>query len=131
MKKTALLNTEISEVIARMGHRDMLVIGDAGLPIPLDVQRIDLALTVGVPTFAQTLRTVLTELKVESIIVAQETQQKSPQIWKSILEAVGELPVKAVPHQEFKEINKQAYAMIRTGEFTPYANVILVAGVVF
>ncbi len=131
MKKTALLNSEISEVIARLGHGDMLVIGDAGMPIPQEVWRIDLALTKGVPGFVETLQTVLSELKVDSIIVAEETQKASPQIWTAILEAVGKVPVKTVPHAELKQITRSAIAMIRTGEYTPYANVILVAGVVF
>ncbi len=131
MKKTALLNSQVSEMIARMGHGDMLAIGDAGMPIPQEVWRIDLALTRGVPGFVETLQAVLSELKVDSIVVAQETQQKSPHIWQAIQEAVGGVPVKVVPHAELKEITKGAIAMIRTGEYTPYANVVLVAGVVF
>ena len=34
MKKTPLLNVALSRVIAGMGHGDILVIGDAGLPVP-------------------------------------------------------------------------------------------------
>ncbi len=34
MKKGALLNSEISHVVSRLGHTDSLVICDAGLPVP-------------------------------------------------------------------------------------------------
>ncbi len=45
MKRTALLHAELSHAIASLGHGDMLVIGDVGLPIPPGPRRIDLALT--------------------------------------------------------------------------------------
>jgi len=131
MKKTPLLNTALSEAISRMGHGDMLVIGDAGLPIPQGVQRIDLALTPGVPGFLETLRVVLTELKVEHVIIAEETGQASPHILSAIQGLIPDVQTKFVSHAEFKDITKKAFAMVRTGEFTPYANIILAAGVVF
>ncbi len=131
MKKTVLLNSQVSEVIARMGHGDLLVIGDAGMPIPREVWRIDLALTRGVPGFVETLQAVLSELEVGEIILAEETQRVSPHIWQAILNEVGDVPRTVVSHAELKEKTKGATACIRTGEYTPYANVILVAGVVF
>ena len=72
MKKTKLINSEISYTISKMGHTDSLTIGDCGLPIPNEVNRIDLALKYGVPTFLETLDTVLEELCVEEIVIANE-----------------------------------------------------------
>ena len=131
MKKTPLLNVELSEVIAGLGHGDMLVIGDAGLPIPLDVRRIDLALTRGVPGFIDTLRTVLAEMQVQSVIVAEETGQKSPHILAAIKQLLPTTPIEVVSHELLKADTEGAVAVVRTGEFTPYANIILVSGVVF
>ena len=131
MKKTPLLNTMLSETISMLGHGDMLVIGDAGLPIPAGPRRIDLALTQGIPSFLDTLRAVLAEMQVQSIVVASETAGRSPQILEGIRQALPEVSVESVPHEQFKERTRQAAAVVRTGEFTPYANVILVAGVVF
>lgn len=131
MKKTRLLNAELSEVIARMGHQDTLVIADAGLPIPPETQRIDLALTRGIPGFFDTLSVVLDELKVERIIVAEETRDRSPHILAGILERLPDVQVTFVSHEVFKVHTAEAQAVVRTGEFTPYANVILVSGVVF
>lgn len=131
MKKLGTLNQPISEVIAGMGHGDMLVIGDAGLPIPSGVRRIDLALTQGVPEFLRTLEVILSELQVESAVIASETAAVSPEIYGGIKTLLSTTPVVAVSHEEFKQLNRQAVAIIRTGECTPYANIILKSGVTF
>ncbi len=131
MKKLGVLNKEISEVIAGMGHYDMLVIGDAGLPIPQSVKRIDLALTKGVPEFLQTLRTVLEELQVERAVIASEMENVSPDLYQDVTKMMGNTPIRAVSHEEFKNMTQRSVAVIRTGEFTPYANIILESGVIF
>ena len=131
MKKSQLLNQPLSSVIAGMGHMDELVIADAGLPIPASTRRIDLALTQNIPCFHDTLGTVLTELEVETAIVAEEMLTVSPQVHEGVLTLLGNVPVKTIPHEAFKERTQSATAVVRTGEFTPYANIILVAGVVF
>jgi len=132
MKKTGLLHSEISHVIAKMGHRDSLVIGDCGLPIPAHVQRIDLALTAGVPGFMETLRVVLTELQVEEAWIAAELSAAGGPIYSQFMETIGDVPVQELPHEGVKKlIAERAVAVIRTGESTPYANVILQSGVTF
>ncbi len=131
MKKTGILNQPISSVIAGLGHMDTLVIADAGLPIPPETQRIDLALTEGIPTFLDTLRVVLTEMQVEQAVVAEEMLGVSPKVYEAVKELLGDVPIETVTHLIFKEQTRSARAVVRTGEFTPYANVILVAGVVF
>ena len=131
MKKSRLLNQPLSSVIAGLGHLDELVIADAGLPIPLTTQRIDLAVTQNIPRFQDTLRVVLTELQVEKVIVAQEMLIKSPQVHQAILALLENVPIETIPHETFKERTRSAMAVVRTGEFTPFANIILVAGVVF
>jgi len=130
MKKGPLLNIALSQLVASLGHGDMVVIGDAGLPVPPGVPVIDLALTRGVPGFLQTLYTVLEEMQVESHILADELADKNPTIAGAVA-ALG-LPGRAgASHAEFKRLSAGARAIVRTGECTPYANIILVAGVVF
>jgi D-ribose pyranase len=131
VKKTGILNQPISSVVASLGHTDTLVIADAGLPVPPETQRIDLALTEGIPTFLDTLRIVLTEMQVERATVAEEMLDASPKVYEAIKEMLGDVPIETVTHTIFKEQTRSARAVIRTGEFTPYANVILAAGVVF
>ena len=131
MKKTGILNKDISEVVASLGHKDTLVIADAGLPIPAETRRVDLALTEGIPSFLDTLRVVLTEMQVERAIVAEEMLEASPNVYQALKELLGDVSIETVTHLVFKEKTRSARAVVRTGEFTPYANVILVSGVIF
>lgn len=129
MKRTTLLHAELSHAIACLGHGDMLVIGDVGLPIPPGPRRIDLALTPGTPAVADVLQAVLSEMQVERALIASEAVERAA----GALPGWCTLPVapEAVPHEEFKRLCREARVMVRTGECTPYANVILCAGVTF
>lgn len=132
MRKTVLLNSMVSSVISEMGHTDMLTVGDCGLPIPEYVERIDLALKLGVPSFLETLDTILEELCVERIILAEEIKTASPDMEKAILARFGEkVKVDYIPHEDFKALTGKSRAIVRTGECTSYANIILVSGVTF
>lgn len=131
MKKTALLNSNISSVISKMGHTDSLAIGDCGLPIPEETERIDLALIKGIPTFMDTLKAVLMELQVEEVEIAKETVEVSPTLYKEIEKELGSVKITLISHEELKKRLKNCKAVIRTGEQTPYANIILKSGVVF
>ncbi|NLL48737.1 MAG: D-ribose pyranase [Firmicutes bacterium] len=132
MKKIGVLHAQLSRIIATMAHGEMLIIGDAGLPVPPGVEFVDLALKNGVPSFLETLETVLEELHVEKAIIDTEQAEVSPQMHQAFSAMwPKDIPLHAVPHAEFQEIIKGAKAVVRTGEFTPYSNIILVAGVLF
>ncbi|HAU95305.1 MAG TPA: D-ribose pyranase [Serratia marcescens] len=139
MKKGVLLNSDVSVVIARLGHTDQLTLCDAGLPIPAETQRIDLALTQGVPTFMQVFAAVTQEMQVESAILAEEIVKQNPSLHEALLAeltALGQrqgntISVRYISHQAFKAQTEHSRAVIRSGECSPYANVILCAGVTF
>lgn len=131
MKKIGVLNQPLSAVIAGLGHTDTLVVADAGLPIPAETLRLDLAVAAGIPSFMDVLRAVLEEMQVERIVLASEIAENNPDIQAEILALVGDVPVEYVPHEDFKAQTRAARAVVRTGECTPYANVILSAGVTF
>ena len=131
MKKNGILNPQLNRVISEMGHRDMLIIADAGLPIPKGVERIDLALKCGIPPFSEVLRAVLSELEVEEGYVAKEIKEKNSQTLNLVSSLMGMREVKFITHEELKELSKQARAIVRTGECSPYANIILISGVTF
>ncbi len=139
MKKTALLNSEISYVISKLGHGDSLVIGDSGLPIHDGVKRIDLAVKKGIPSFIDVLDAVLSEQRVEEVVLARETKQASPVLYESIISRLKDIEkqegitikLTEVSHEELKHLTGGSKAVIRTGEFTSYANIILKSGVVF
>lgn len=131
MKKIGNLNCHISEVISKMGHNDTIGIGDCGLPIPDETKRIDIALTKNIPGFIETLSVVLTELQIEEVMVAKETMDASPEIFAQIKNEIGNTKITVITHEELKDSLKKCKAVIRTGEQTPYANIILKSGVVF
>jgi D-ribose pyranase len=134
MKKTALLNITLSRTIAGLGHGDIVVIGDAGLPVPVGVELIDLAITSGLPDFASVLRVVLSEMQVERHVLAAELFEVAPPALAEIqqLSALGLLGVREqMPHSEFKLLSRQAKVIVRTGECKPFSNIALVAGVTF
>lgn len=131
MKKNGVLNQEISQLIASMGHLDKLTICDAGLPIPDYTWRIDLAVVPGLPGFEAVAKAVAGDLQVQQIILAEELRDRNPQLTRAIRELFKDAEVTFVPHEDFKRISTESRAIIRTGECTPYANVILVSGVTF
>lgn len=135
MKKGKLLNSELSYEIAKIGHTSHITLCDAGLPFPKGVKRIDLAIEAGYPSFIKTLDAILSEMMVEEIVLASEIKTINPKVYSEILETFqknGMNPkIIEVSHTEFKEITRESEAIVRTGECTPYANIILKSGVVF
>ena len=133
MKKSILLNSEISYEIAKIGHTQTITIGDAGLPIPKNVKRIDLAVAKQIPSFLQVLDAVLAEMKVEKITLAEEIGKKAPELKGQILSRFEQngAAVEYVTHEQFKKKTEESNVIIRTGETTPYANIILMSGVTF
>ena len=133
MKRAGILNSDISRVLSYLGHTDTVCIGDCGLPIPDEVERIDLALCFGEPTFIRTLQVVLDDMKVERIVLAEEIKTQNPNVLSQIekLFEGQEVEVEYVPHVELKAQTHDCKAVIRTGETTPYANIILQAGCIF
>lgn len=127
------INPQLSRIISETGHTDFLVVTDAGLPIPVGSERVDLAFRPGDPAFFDVLDTVLAELVVEGAIVSAEIEEHSPQVLQGLHDRLDPLGVtiELVPHVEFKRLTHDARAFVRSGEFTPYANVILQAGVAY
>jgi D-ribose pyranase len=132
MKKFGHLNREISRVLARMGHTDSLAIADCGLPVPDGVECIDVSLTLGDPGFVRVLDSILADFQVERAVFATEELEYNRAVveYASGLER-GQVKVEFVLHESFKELMHHARVVIRTGEATPFANVILYSGVIF
>lgn len=133
MKKGICLNSEISYVIAKLGHFDTLTIGDAGLPIPDGVQRIDLAVKLGLPGFIEVLETVLSEMKIQKATIAEEIVEINPELYAYMKTRIAQegAELVLVPHEELKRQSASSKAVIRTGECKAYANVILESNVTF
>ncbi|MCC5890296.1 MAG: D-ribose pyranase, partial [Alkalibacterium sp.] len=81
----------------------------------------------------EVLDVVVADMKVEHIVLAEEIKEQNHSVHEKVLIRLEKEGAEAsyLSHEEFKERSKQAKAIIRTGEVTPYANVILQAGVLF
>lgn len=132
MLKSGIFHPQLTRVLAEIRHMDMLVIGDAGLPVPKGVERVDLGWKEGSPGYLEVLEEIEKVLVVEGAVFAEEALKVSPQMHKKALEILPkDIPVTYIPHTELKEKSKEAKAIVLTGEFTGYTNVILIAGCVY
>ncbi|MBO0450358.1 D-ribose pyranase [Enterococcus sp. MJM12] len=132
MKKHGILNSEITKVLADLGHTDQITIGDAGLPVPHGVAKIDLALKFGLPSFNDVLLAVLSDMAIEKVVLAEEIKTQNAQQLQAVLKALPKgVKIVYVSHTEFKKQTQNSKAVIRTGEVTPYSNIILQSAVIF
>jgi len=147
MKTTGILNSELIRVMARMGHGDLLVITDRGFPFPLHAgtATIDLSVAKNVPRFLDVVLPIVEDFEIEEVIIADETKKVSPDVHKALLRIIAEkknkgndVRIRYIPHDEFKDLvlhgaerGEPLACFVKTGEFTPYANVILVSSVPF
>jgi D-ribose pyranase len=129
LREVAILNPRLLALLAGAGHTDLIVIADAGLPIPSGLEVIDLSLVSGVPSFLQVVDAVRQVLAVESALLARETHGQA--LYGELAARLKGLPIEEVSHEEFKAGLSKARGVIRTGETTPYANLGLIAGVTF
>lgn len=127
MLKSNILNAPLLSALAKLGHTDTVVIADAGLPIPVGPTVIDLALERGMLSFEDVLRVLAKNLVIEASTLASEARGSRMQD----LCASHGLVTGFIPHEQFKEQLPHAKVVVRTGEVTPYANVILSCGVDF
>jgi D-ribose pyranase len=131
VKKTGPLNSSINRVLGELRHTDSLCIADCGLPSPPGIETIDLALKLGSPSFRETLTTLLADMEIEKITLAREIESANPVVLSQIRQLLPDVPVEWTSHEQFKQQTRSCRAIIRTGEATPYANIILHAGVIF
>lgn len=133
MQKGGILNSHIAKVLADLGHTDTICIGDCGLPVPEGVQKIDVALTFGVPSFADVLRLVAKHMRVEAIHIGEPMEAENPVNYAIVDELfpVNRFDRRITSHEEFKEATRHCKCIIRTGEATPYSNIILQVDCIF
>src|SRR5699024_2088511 len=131
MKKTGILNRELSNILARVGHTDKVMITDCGMPIPESATCVDLSLTLGTPGLLAVLDGVESDLVDEKLTVAEEIKVNNPSLLQGAVKMFGDVSVDYISHERMKKEMQSAKVVIRTGEDTPFANVVLHAGVLF
>lgn len=124
MKENGILNSEISKRLSDLGHTDLIAVGDCGLPIDLD-KKIDLALKLGEPKFIDVLEVLLEDFGCEQYILASEIKKENPDQEAAIKNLLEDVPSDYISHEDFKKKLDDVKFVIRTGENTPYSNIIL------
>ena len=131
MKRNGIINSEISKVLSYMRHTDLICISDLGLPCPNNIKTIDLSLKLGSPSFLDVLSEIIKDMKIERIILAEEIKNNNKEVYNKILNMFENISIEYVSHNDFKQKTLDCKAIIRTGEATPYANIILQSACIF
>lgn len=127
MKKSGIINPELSAALASLGHFDSFVICDMGFPIPKDAHRIDLTLTAGVPHFLPVLKACLNEVVVQEMVLMDGIKTANVTLHEEIMSMVHNQDVGYVSLPEFRQRAKDAKFYLRTGETAPCSNIYLVS----
>lgn len=130
MKRGGILNQQLSAAIAALGHGDGLLVVDAGFPVPGDAWRIDLAVTANLPELRTVLDLVAAEMIVEKVVLAAEVATHNAPLDRWVRRCWPDAAFEPVPHERMlTEIPARAKAVVRTGAFDPWGNILLVSGV--
>ena len=130
MLRGEVLNTELNRALAAMGHGDVLIVCDAGFPIPSDAWRIDLAITQDFPPLLPVLENVAGALIAEKVLFGQDVVTNNPPLHRELQRIFADAELAAIPHATIMtETAARAKEIVRTGGFTPWGNVALVSGV--
>jgi len=126
MLKVGILNPRINALISRVRHTNTLVIADRAFPFWREIETIDISLVDDVPRVLEVLRAIRANFVIGSAVMADEFRSVNrPDVRRDFERALKGITVKYEPHVEFKKRVPQAIGLIRTGDTTEYANLIL------
>ena len=126
MLKTGILNPSLNSLLSRVRHTNTLVIADRGFPFWPMIETIDLSLVDNIPTVLQVLLAIRQNFVIGRVAMAEEfIKQNTAETQARLRAAVEGLALDFEPHITFKKRVPNAIGLIRTGDTTQYANMIL------
>lgn len=126
MLKTGILNPRILDLLARVRHTNTLVIADQGFPFWPQIETVDLSLVDDVPTVLHVLNALRPNFSVGRAWMAREFKRENSKPTQArFAQALAGVPLAFEAHVAFKRRVPQAIGLIRTGDTTQYANLIL------
>ena len=128
MKASGVLHPELSYLIAKCGHTDYFVIADKGFPAPLGVERINLGFLDDMPTVVEVLKAIKTEMIIDRIIITEEMEDISQRRVSELKQLFPDITFETTTHIELKKLSETANGVVKTGDTTPFANLIIVSG---
>jgi D-ribose pyranase len=130
MKRAGVLNADLAHAIACLGHGDRLLVVDAGFPIPTNAWRIDLAIVRNLPDLRSVLDVIADEMIVEGVTVAGEVATHNAPLDDWLRRRWPTAERSTIPHTDMlSSAAAGAKAIVRTGAFDPWGNVLLHSGV--
>lgn len=130
MNRSRLLNASLAHAIASMGHGDLMIVCDAGFPIPTTAWRIDLAIVPDVPDLATVLGAIAEAFIAEKVAYADTLPTNNAPLLRRIREIFADAEHTMLPHQVIlSEMAPKAKVIVRTGAFDPWGNILLYSGV--
>lgn len=127
MKKRGVINQQLSNALAGLGHGDYFLLCDAGFPIPKDVERVDMALTFGISSMNQCLKAILDEIIVQKITIAEEMKGLNDEGYQFVKKAFKNQDFQEIPQTELVKLAQNAKFIVRSGELRCYSNILLEA----
>jgi D-ribose pyranase len=128
MRESGILNRDINDVLSTLGHTDEMIVCDAGFAIPAGIRTVDISYSENKPTVPEILRELRKHLSVENVVISEDTQKQMPQRFQELARALGEVPVEIITQSELRARAKSVKAIIRTGDFSAFSNVLIVSG---
>ncbi len=126
MLQSGILNPHVLNLLARIRHTNTLVIADWAFPFWPEIETVDISLTLGIPTVLDVLDLLTPNFKIGRIWQAEEFLANNPsEKVEAFARSFGEIPLTREPHVDFKKRVPGAIGLIRTGDPTPYGNIIL------
>lgn len=126
MLKSGLLNPAVLSLLARVRHTNTLVIADRGFPFWPQIETVDLSLVDDVPTVLQVLGAIRPNFVIGRVFGAREfNRNNSAGARAALASALKGVPLTFESHAAFKRRVPGAIGLIRTGDTTQYANLIL------
>lgn len=130
MNRNRLLNAELSHAIASMGHGDLMIVCDAGFPIPSTAWRIDLAIVPDVPDLETVLTPIAQNLITERVAYADTLPAHNAPLLAKIKRLFVDAEFEPIKHETIlSEMAAKAKVIVRTGAFDPWGNILLYSGV--
>jgi D-ribose pyranase len=130
MKRSGILNLGLNQALAAMGHGDLIIVCDAGFPIPSHITRVDLAIVADIPDLETVLTAISADFITEKYGYAKEMGQNNPLLKQKVDRIFAGAELVTFPHSEIlTDLATKAKFIVRTGAFDPWGNILLYSGV--
>ena len=130
MKRGNILNADLNYAIGSMGHGDIMIVCDAGFPIPSSAWRVDLAITQDLPDLETVLTLIADDFVAEKVEYAEDLRTNNPKMLAKVKKIFPDSDHNFIAHATIlTEMASKAKVIVRTGAFDPWGNIVLYSGV--